>query len=92
MIINAFKDKTFPFYDLNDYPPEKDTSEVSSDDDDELIDNKLDKEVSKIDTKLDHELIKKYFRKESLLNLFKYLKPYDDEIKSKNLDLMTYFV
>ena len=119
MIVNVFKDKIFPFYDPNDYPLEKeDILEVTSDD--ELIDNRLYEQISNVDNKLDHELIKKYFKKESLLKLFKYLKPSynkvinsaketlvesnllnlkndiknmsDDEVKSKNLDLMANFV
>ena len=102
--------KSYP-YDYSEYEPPKSDSEE---------DDKFYKELSSIDNNIDHELIKKYFKKESLLGLFKHLKPSynialnnakntmievnllnlindikimsDDEVKSKNLDLIAYSV
>ena len=74
MIINAFKNKMFPKiypHDYSEYEPPKSDIE----DNDREKDDKFHKEFSGIDNKVDHELIKKYFKKESLLELFKYLKP-----------------
>ena len=42
--------------------------------------DELYKEISNVDNKLDSELIKKYFRKGSLLGLFEYLKPSNNKI------------
>ena len=71
-----------------EYGSEKDTlsrSSISSDSENELLNryDELYKAISNVGNKLDSELIRKYFNKESLLQLFKFLrysqnKPTDD--------------
>ena len=88
MTINAFKDKIFPLHNSSDYAQycsEEDISPRMSPDEDELPKSKSSTPnetlyderygvISDIDIKLDSELMKKYFSKGSLFELFKYLK------------------
>ena len=82
MIISAFKNKIFPLKDpanFPDYFSEKDISpksSINSDSEDELSQqyDKLYEAIFNVDTKLDSSLIRKYFNKRSLLELFKYLR------------------
>ena len=62
-----------------EYVSEKDTlsrSSISSDSGDELFKqyDELYKAISNVDNKLDSELIRKYFNKGSLLEVFKFLR------------------
>ena len=79
MIISAFKDKIFPLYSGYYSQQEDEISKVDSDDEliGELVDEKTFKEILDIGNKLDHELVKKYLKKESLLELLKFLYPSD---------------
>ena len=72
MVINAFKDKILPFYSGNYYDLKEEISETDSDNEEY---EELYKNVLNVDNKLDPALIRKYFNKGSLLELFKYLKP-----------------
>ena len=82
MIVNLFKNKTFPLKSLARFPEygsEKDTlsrSTISSDSEDELLkqNDELYKAICNVDNKLDSELIRKYFKKGSLLELFNFLR------------------
>ena len=82
MIIEAFKNKIFPLSQSHYYPEyasEKDTlsrSSISSDSEDELFKqyDELCKAIFNVDNKVDSELIRKYFNKGSLLELFKFLR------------------
>ena len=78
MIIEAFKNKIFSLSNT-DYHPEyvseeerSPKSNISSDTEDELSKqyDELYKAISNVDNKLDSELIRKYFNKGSLLELF----------------------
>ena len=84
IIINAFKDKIFPMVPTGFGPDEDETPRMSPDEDeiprmspdedelskhDELYEN-----ISNADQKIDRKLIKKYFNKRSLLELFKFLR------------------
>ena len=100
------------YYSEDDLPKSSDLNEAHYDE--------LYKNISSVHNKLDSEIFEKYFKKKSLLKLFKYLKPSynkvidsaretviktdladlkkdirnmsDDEVKSKNLDLISYLV
>ena len=83
MIIEAFKNKIFPLSKSHYYPEyvsEEDISSpkssISSGSEDELSKqyDELYKAISNVDNKLDSELIRKYFNKGSLLELFKFLR------------------
>ena len=82
MIIEAFKNKIFRLSKPHYYPEyglEKDTlssSCISSDTEDELFKryDELYKAIYNVDNTLDSALIRKYFNKRSLLELFKFLK------------------
>ena len=83
MVFEAFKNKMFLLSKCHYYPdyvPEEDISSpkssISSDSEDELLKqyDQLYKAVSNVDNKLDSELIKKYFNKGYLLELFKFLR------------------
>ena len=82
MIISALKNKIFPLKDpvnFPDYFSEKDISpksSINSDSEDELSQqyDKLYEEIFNVDNKLDSPLIRKYFNKRYLLELFKYLR------------------
>ena len=84
MIIKAFKNKIFPVSNPDCYPEyasEEDISpksSISSDSEDESLSNNtyndLYENIFNVEQKLNHELIRKYFKKGSLLELFKYLK------------------
>ena len=82
MIIKAFKGKIFPLSKPHYYPEyvsEEDISSksnISSDSEDELLKqyDELYKATSNVDNKLDSELIRKYFNKGSLLELFNFLR------------------
>ena len=77
MIINAFKSKIFPII-PSGLDSDKDEDEIPkmSSDDDELLKqyDELYKAVSNVGNKLDSELIRKHFKKESLLELFEFLR------------------
>ena len=82
MIIEVFKNKIFLLSKSRYYPEytsEKDTllrSSISGDSEDELFKqyDELYKASSNVDNELDSELIRKYFNKGSLLELFKFLR------------------
>ena len=82
MIIKVFENKIFALsksYYYPEYTSEKDTlsrSSISSDSEDELLKqhDELYEAISNVDNKLDSELIRKYFNKGSLLELFKFLR------------------
>ena len=82
MIIETFKNKIFLLSKSHYYPEytsEKDTlsrSSISSDSEDELLKqhDELYEAISNVDNKLDSALIRKYFNKGSLLELFKFLR------------------
>ena len=83
MIIEAFKNKIFPLSKSHYYPEyvsEEDISSpkssISSGSEDEFSKqyDELYKAISNVDNKLDSELIRKYFNKGSLLELFKFLR------------------
>ena len=82
MIVNAFKNKIFPLKDPASFPEygsEKDTlsrSSISTDSEDELFKqyDGLYKAIFNVDNKLDSKLIKEYFNKGSLLELFNFLR------------------
>ena len=82
MIIKAFENKIFPLsksYYYPEYTSEKDTlsrSSISSDSEDELLKqhDELYEAISNVNNKLDSELIRKYFNKGSLLELYKFLR------------------
>ena len=69
MIINAFKNKIFPVIPTGFSSDEDEPSKSDSNEDDELC-----KKISNADNKLDSALIKKYFNKKSLLEVFSYLR------------------
>ena len=71
MVVNAFKDKIFPFSSGNYYDLKEEISETDSNNEEyeELYKNDLN-----VDNKLDPALIRKYFNKGSLSQLLKYLK------------------
>ena len=83
MIIETFKNKLFPLSKPCYYPgyvSEEDISlpksNISSDSEDELLKqyDELYKAISNVDNKLDFEIVRKYFNKGSLLELFKFLR------------------
>ena len=75
MIINAFKDKIFPMIPTG-FDSGEDEIPRMSPVEDELSKqyDELYKGISNVDNKLDSELIRKYFNKGSLLELFKFLR------------------
>ena len=99
MIIKAFKNKIFPLSNPDcylEYVSEEDISPKSSiSSDSESLSNNayndLYENILNVEQKLNHELIRKYFKKGSLLELFKYLKLSNNKVINSSKEAVIEF-
>ena len=81
MIVNAFKNKLFPFYSGNYYEEFKEES-VESEGEDEIPDISPLEQITELDKLYGRDLINKYFFENSLIRIMKKLKDYKKILKN----------